>query len=322
MSRNILSEMPSSVEKNPSSYMTRSEMINEDFRVVRLISMTNDVLRNLRKKELNRYDIHPRRIAVLRSIHALGNLARPARIAKELNRKRNTLTELLQKMENDGLVSIVGDPVNKNSHKVLLTKMGAKKLDQSKHALIVSKVISSLSKNEQLMLTICLNKISQKALEFMGLEPVDVAPLQNDEGLNLFFLIVDTEEKIRKARQKELAPYGITREQSSILLRTLILGDQATPSVIASGLLRKRNTISKMVSKLETQGIIAKTKDLSNKKKVHITLTEKGIEKHSHINSQKYSHFLLGSLSPKERKYLESGLTKLLDEATYVFQTI
>jgi DNA-binding MarR family transcriptional regulator len=91
-----------------------------------------------------------------------------------------------------------------------------------------------------------------------------------------------------KARQKELDPYEISPQQAHIIDALYYFGDKATLNQLAKDLDRGAASVSALLSRLEKDGIVKKSRE--NRKSVlkKFDLTEKGINIQK-ITSQRVS---------------------------------
>jgi DNA-binding MarR family transcriptional regulator len=109
--------------------------------------------------------------------------------------------------------------------------------------------------------------------------PVTITHLpDNDPDYQLFGLIIEATDAMHKARQKELNKHNIHMSWSAILLTIKALGNRATPIAIGQWLLRERHTVSELLDKMESEGLVEKIRDLDRKNRVRVVLTPKVFE--------------------------------------------
>jgi DNA-binding MarR family transcriptional regulator len=109
---------------------------------------------------------------------------------------------------------------------------------------------------------------------------------------------------------------GMRRWQFKILLMLRRIGTpySASPSELADMLGLSRGALSARLGPLERDGLIARTADGADRRRVHVTLTEAGhaaFEKHAASEEQAETD-LLAPLSDGERRTLASLLRKLV----------
>ena len=118
-----------------------------------------------------------------------------------------------------------------------------------------------------------------------------------------------------KVRQKELDQFGITVTQSAVLRTVVRLGQQATPTEIAKQLFLESNTISEQLTRMETNGLVKKVKDLNRKNLVRIEVTQKGHGLSSKTLNRESIDYIKSVLTEDEKTELWSTLTKLRGRA-------
>ena len=110
--------------------------------------MTTETMRKVRKNELVKYGIIPRRVAVMDKIVKLGGKAKPADISRFLLREKHSMHEIIRRMEKDGLLKKIDDPNRKNGVLVSLTDKGLKIYRLSIKRETFKKIFSTLSKTK------------------------------------------------------------------------------------------------------------------------------------------------------------------------------
>jgi len=136
-----------------------------------------------------------------------------------------------------------------------------------------------------------------------------------DRDFELWVLLRHTSDAIRRVRDKELSKFGLSGRQGAVLFIIQAIGERATPAEIARWQLREAHSISGILSRMEKDGLIRKSKDLEKKNLVRVTLTDKGRQAYKHVLSREYLSRILPSLSEEERRQMTSSLRKLRDEA-------
>jgi len=87
---------------------------------------------------------------------------------------------------------------------------------------------------------------------------------------------------VSRARDLELAQYGFTLEQMSILHTLMISGGSATIDEIATTIVRQKNSVTTLVERMSRAGWVKKEKIKPNKK-YRISLTEQANGILSHV---------------------------------------
>jgi DNA-binding MarR family transcriptional regulator len=144
--------------------------MDENFKLWALVGQTAHVLTRVRQKELNGYGISTIEAGILWVIQAIGEGATPAEITRWTLRKPHTVTEILKRMEKEGLVTRTKDLERKNMVRVSMTEKGRQAYQQSTKRTSIYKLMSSLSQEERQHLMASLLKLRGKALKELRVE--------------------------------------------------------------------------------------------------------------------------------------------------------
>jgi DNA-binding MarR family transcriptional regulator len=122
-------------------------------------------------------------------------------------------------------------------------------------------------------------------------------------------LFADTMEYIARARTMELNRYGLTREQSHVLRILYEEGHPLTLNEIAVRVLRKHNSVSLIIRRMERNRLVNRTRN-PNTREYQISISEKGRDMFEKMptNSVKMA---FSALSEEEKRLLVSFLEKL-----------
>ena len=132
-----------------------------------------------------------------------------------------------------------------------------------------------------------------------------------DKLYNLWWKIDLMWRAFHKARRRELSQYGITTEESSVLVAIDAIGSNATPLEISRWILRESHSTSELISRMEKKGLLSKARDLKNRSQVRVTITDKGHEALQMVSKRQSVHDILSSLSNEEREQLDSLVEKI-----------
>jgi DNA-binding MarR family transcriptional regulator len=136
-----------------------------------------------------------------------------------------------------------------------------------------------------------------------------------DEDDKLYHLFARARYLTFRAREKELQRYKLTPEQSQVLFVTGSLGNKATPAAISRLLLRQPHTVSAIVDRMASKGLLKKTKDLERKNMVRVVVTPKGQEAYKLSTKRGPIRRILGILNEKERKNFREYLERIMQKA-------
>jgi len=130
---------------------------------------------------------------------------------------------------------------------------------------------------------------------------------------NLFVILDQTRDTLIRAVELELRQSEINFAQARILHSLTQKKNGMTQGDLSEWHLRNLNTVSTLISRMEKEGLVKKTK---NKKdgRVYVTLTQKGSEVWDEV-SERAIFLTFSVLSEKEKKQLKALLKKLRTEA-------
>jgi len=128
--------------------------------------------------------------------------------------------------------------------------------------------------------------------------------------------ITEVYDLICKARSAELRKLGLTAEQSKILRVLMVESGTSTINQISDITLKRHNTISLIVKRMEKVGLVKREKRPSSNQ-YQITITDKGkrLFETMPLNS---IDMIFTTLSPDEKEVLVATLEKLDKKARYV----
>jgi DNA-binding MarR family transcriptional regulator len=141
---------------------------DEYFMLWVLIAQTKDAVLRARERDYARYGISNERRAVLFIIQNNGGRASPVDIAHQLFRELHSVTEMLKRMENDGLIARHKGS-GRSKVEVTLTEKGLDVFDQSLHNRTDERIFSALTKKERERLASYLFKLRGAALRDLGI---------------------------------------------------------------------------------------------------------------------------------------------------------
>ena len=130
-----------------------------------LFSQTRDAIVKVRERELQSYGISERHSQLLFIIKLIGRDATPAGIARWLFREPHSISEILNRMEKQGLIRKVKDLKRKNQVRIEITEKGE---DQYRRSFIprnIPDTFSKLSEGEQRQFVAILMKLRETAIE-------------------------------------------------------------------------------------------------------------------------------------------------------------
>ena len=157
--------------------------IFSDYYLWIILSQTWEAMSKARDRELQSRDISERRAALLFIIQLIGHEATPVKIARWLFREPHSISEMLDRMEKQGLVKKVKDMDRKNQVRIALTVKGKKYYQNSIKPKNIPDILTVLTQEERTQLLNSLIKLRKAAIKLVGihyevpLPPTDVEPL-------------------------------------------------------------------------------------------------------------------------------------------------
>ena len=158
--------------------------VADSFELWTLLGQVRHAMYQARKEELLNFKITPRQSMVMYIISALGDKATSSEIARWLFRENHSVSELLKRMEKDGLIRKIKDFKKGNMFRVVLTERGFKAHESTKKFETILKIMSCLSKEEHQQLKSTLEKLWYKTLDEQGITQMPPCwPFDKDENI-------------------------------------------------------------------------------------------------------------------------------------------
>ena len=123
-----------------------------------------------------------------------------------------------------------------------------------------------------------------------------------DKEYDLWILLNRVYHMIAKLRKLESLRFKILPTQSYFLFIIKALGNETTPTELSRYVYQERSSVSDILNRMEKQGLILKTKKSGEKKRVIVTITEKGEESLRLSRNREYLHRVMSSLTDEERQ--------------------
>ena len=133
---------------------------------------------------------------------------------------------------------------------------------------------------------------------------------------NLFVIFDQARDTLIRAIELELKQSEINFAQARILYSLTQRKNGMTQGDLSKWHLRNLNTISTLISKMEKEGLVKKTKSKKDGK-VYVTLTQRGSEVWEGVN-ERAIFLTFSALSEEEKEQLRVLLKKLRTEARHI----
>ena len=145
-----------------------------DYNLWVLLSQANDVVFNAREEELSQYGIPAMQARVLFLINSIGSETTPAQISRWIFRKPHSVSGILFRMEDAGLIKKTKDLHKKNLVRVTITEKGQQIFEKSLKRKSVHKIMSVLTDEERQQLQSIALKLRAKGLRDLRIDPKKV----------------------------------------------------------------------------------------------------------------------------------------------------
>ena len=123
------------------------------------------MIAKLRNVEMNKYGILPVQAYMLFVIQAMGNTITPAELSRFVYQQRNSVSDILNRMVRQGLITKVKKSDGNRRVIVKMTKKGEKVLQMSKQREHLHNIMSVLSEEKRQQLESLLELLRDSAIE-------------------------------------------------------------------------------------------------------------------------------------------------------------
>jgi len=131
------------------------------------------------------------------------------------------------------------------------------------------------------------------------------------QDINLRLLLGQVRASMREVIRRELRQYGIGMQAFVILYCIQTMGDKVTPAEIARLTFRQPHSISESLTRMEKKGLLNRSANPDDRKRVRLTMTEKGLKALNKYIRLSPLHRIMSSLSQEEKQQLKSYLLVL-----------
>jgi DNA-binding MarR family transcriptional regulator len=139
--------------------------------------------------------------------------------------------------------------------------------------------------------------------------------MKQDYEIELYILLGQTRDLIRKAREKDLAGSGITATQAAVITAINEIGGATNSEQISKRIMRERHTVHELLGRMEKAGLVEKLNVYKRKNRVKVVLSDKGHKAIDLINERKSIRKIMNSLSEEQSHQLETYLKILYSAA-------
>ena len=148
--------------------MTTSEFLDEDLNLWILLAQTRALLFIAGESELAKYGVSLMQGWTIFTIKAIGDRATPAEIARWLGREPHTVSSLLSRMVDLGLVVKEKSLDKKNLVRIILTQKGEELYQSAIGMQPIHEILGSISPEERVQLKSVLEKLRDRIQKKLG----------------------------------------------------------------------------------------------------------------------------------------------------------
>jgi DNA-binding MarR family transcriptional regulator len=295
-----------------------------DYELWALLDATGFAISRLRQLELAPLHLTIEQAALLRQVRAMGRRGTVKRIKDATLRQQHTISILVNRMARAGLVAKERTQGERES-RILLTQSGRDLLKKVPTASLDA-VFAALAPRERRSLACALRSLHEKARSMLVhdtppfmryiTEAVSAETIEREgtEGgrfssYELWSSLVATRFAISRLRELELARFGLTVEQCSILKVLLGRRIPAKTRDLEEATLRQHHSISTLVNRMMRMGLVAKERR-PGEKSHRILITDSGKSLFDSITTAAVD-MTFGALSESEKQRLAACLYSL-----------
>jgi len=135
-----------------------------------LFSQTMDAMSKVRERELLTQHISERHAQLLFIIELIGRDATPAKISRWMFREPHSISEIIDRMEKQGLIKKVKDLDRKNQVRIEITQKGRDQYERSFIPNSIPEAMSVLNNEDRKALVAALKKLRKSAVKKLGVK--------------------------------------------------------------------------------------------------------------------------------------------------------
>jgi DNA-binding MarR family transcriptional regulator len=157
--------------------MDNHNKLDAEYDIWILLSRVYRMIANLRRMELSKHEILPVQAYILLVISKLDNDTSPTEICQYVYQQKNSVSDILNRMEKQGLIQKTVTSNGKARIHINLTKKGERVLKLSKERAYLHRVMSSLTPQKTKQLVACLEILRNSAIDQFAINEKKIVPL-------------------------------------------------------------------------------------------------------------------------------------------------
>ncbi|MFH1775170.1 MAG: MarR family winged helix-turn-helix transcriptional regulator [Chloroflexota bacterium] len=150
--------------------MGNIQPVEKDYMLWLLMLRTKEVIHRVREKELNKVGVSPIEAGVMYTVESMDKPATPAEISRWLFREPHSVSGLLNRMQQEGLITKTKNLKRKNQVRITLTEKGQQAFQMSLKRVVVNRIFSALSEEQKGQLKAILQTLLDAAVSELGVE--------------------------------------------------------------------------------------------------------------------------------------------------------
>jgi DNA-binding MarR family transcriptional regulator len=162
---------------------------DEEYDLWILLSRVYHMIAKIRNMEMSKYGILPVQSYMLFIIRAMGNATTPAQLSRFVYQQRNSVSDILKRMEKQGLITKEKRSDANRRILIKMTKKGEKVLQLSKNRFHLHNIMSALDGGKRRQLESLLVLLRDRAIEELSvygktdLPPSQLSKYYQEKGL-------------------------------------------------------------------------------------------------------------------------------------------
>lgn len=132
--------------------------------------------------------------------------------------------------------------------------------------------------------------------------------IKADKDYTLLTQLTQVADILIKIRERELLPLNLSATAATILFLVDAMGAGVTPAKITRMIMREPHAVSGILMRMEKHGLLKRTKNMTSKNHIRITLTPKGEKALSQAMKKEGGSNVLSILTAEQRSKLKQSL--------------
>jgi DNA-binding MarR family transcriptional regulator len=139
--------------------------------------------------------------------------------------------------------------------------------------------------------------------------------LSSDPDYGVWVALTRARDAVFKVRGFELAGYGLSPIETLVLFLVFDARENPTPADLSRLILREHNSVSGLLRRMESKGLLQRSRDTARRNVWRVNLTTKGKEACLGAMKIEVLHAVMSEVSESEKQALQAYLNKIADRA-------